>query len=145
MPQKYRTRQRELIEGYLKEQGERHVTAEEIITFLKNQDTPVSKATVYRSLDKMSEQGIVRKYTIEEGICACYQYMGEQKGCHEHYHFKCSRCGKLFHVTCELMNEITDHVYKEHDFMIDSSKTVFYGLCGECRKKADTDSARRNE
>ncbi|MDY5577868.1 MAG: transcriptional repressor [Lachnospiraceae bacterium] len=130
----YRTRQRELIETYFQKQGERHVTAEDILTYLKEHDTPVSKATVYRCLEKMLELGIVRKYTVEEGMCACYQYIGEQKTCQEHYHFKCNKCGKLFHVSCSLMNQIQQHVLEEHDFVIDSSKTVFYGLCGNCRK-----------
>jgi len=31
------------------------------------------------------------------------------------------------------MNGIKEHVLEEHDFMIDSSKTVFYGICGKCR------------
>lgn len=131
----YRTKQRELIETFFRENKDKHVTADDIITFLKDGDTPVSKATVYRHLDKMQELGLLRKYTIEEGVCSCYQYIEEQQSCREHFHFKCSKCGKLFHVSCELMNQISKHVYEEHDFVIDSSKTVFYGLCGSCRKK----------
>lgn len=131
----YRTKQRELIETFFQENKEKHVTAEDIRNFLRGRDTPVSKATVYRCLDKMLAQGKIRKYTIEEGVGSCYQYIEEQQSCREHYHFKCSGCGRLFHITCDLMNEISEHVYQEHDFVIDSSKTVFYGLCGECRKK----------
>lgn len=131
----YRTKQRELIETFFRKNKDKHVTADDIITFLREGDTPVSKATVYRYLDKMQEQGKIRKYTIEEGMCSCYQYIEEQQSCQEHYHFKCSKCGKLFHVSCGLMDQIGKHVYEEHDFVIDSSKTVFYGLCGECRKE----------
>lgn len=130
----YRTKQRELIEAFFLKNKENHVTAEDILKFLKENDTPVSKSTVYRYLDKMQGQGKIRKYTVEEGMCSCYQYIEEHQSCKEHYHFKCSECGRLFHVSCDLMNEISKHIYKEHDFVIDNSKTVFYGLCGDCRR-----------
>jgi Fur family ferric uptake transcriptional regulator len=80
------------------------------------------------------DAGTVRKYTIEEGKCACYQYVGdsEYNHCCEHYHLKCSECGKLLHVSCEFMDEINEHIKNEHNFIIDNSKTVFYGICKEC-------------
>lgn len=131
----YRTKQREFIEQYLQNSGSKHVTAEDILTFLKEQDTPVSKATVYRYLDKMLEQGLIRKYTVEEGMGACYQYVTDHAGCKEHFHLKCNKCGKLFHVSCDWMNQMQAHVFEEHGFVIDNSKTVFYGLCRECRER----------
>ena len=67
----YRTKQRELIEAFFQERKEQHVTAEDILTFLKEQNTPVSRSTVYRYLDKMLAQGKIRKYTIEEGSPSC--------------------------------------------------------------------------
>ena len=33
---------------------------------------------------------------------------------------------------------IAAHISKMHDFTIDSSRTVFYGICGECAKKTPT-------
>ena len=131
----YRTKQRELIEAFFQKKGEQHVTADEILKFLKNNDTPVSKSTVYRYLDKLQELGKVRKYTIEEGVGSCYQYVEENHSCKEHYHMKCLQCGKLYHISCSLMNGIAEHVYQKHDFVIDSSKTVFYGVCGDCRRE----------
>lgn len=78
----YRTKQRELIEAFFQERKEQHVTAEDILTFLKEQNTPVSRSTVYRYLDKMLAQGKIRKYTIEEGSPSCYQYVGTEDSCH---------------------------------------------------------------
>lgn len=44
------------------------------------------------------------------------------------------------------MNQIAEHVYQEHNFIIDSSKTVFYGLCGECRRKQEeSDQSEKNK
>lgn len=129
---RYNTKQRELILECLSDSNGRHITAEDILEYLKMNDTPVGKSTVYRYLDALTEQNIIRKYTIEDGIGACYQYIGHHSGCQEHYHLKCSSCGKLFHVSCEFMDEINSHIRKEHNFKIDNSKTVFYGICEEC-------------
>lgn len=130
----YKTKQSECILQYFEEHKDMHVTADDIIRFFRDQDVSVSKATVYRNLDKLLEQDMIRKYNIEDGMCSCYQYAGAVKECHEHYHFKCTKCGQLFHISCNFMNDIKSHVLEEHDFVIDSAKTVFYGLCGECRK-----------
>lgn len=134
---KYNTRQRELILECLMNSGGRHITAEDILEYLKEKDTPVGKSTVYRYLEALTEQGVIRKYTIEDGIGACYQYVGNPGGCQEHYHLKCSRCGRVFHVSCEFMDGINSHILKAHDFRVDSGKTVFYGVCGACGKKEE--------
>lgn len=135
----YRTRQRECLEDFFKKNKEQHVTVEDILTYMKEQQYQISKATVYRYLEKLQEQGVLRKYTVEEGKGACYQYVENGSDCHAHYHFKCGRCGKLLHISCHLIDEIKHHVLEEHDFTIDSSKTVFYGICGACKKKGEKD------
>mgnify|MGYP001148932323 CR=1 FL=1 len=133
---KYNTKQRELILKCLSESDGEHIKAEDILDYLKSNDTPVGKSTVYRYLDALVEQNVVRKYTIEDGIGACYQFIGndEHSHCKEHYHLKCSSCGKLFHISCNFMDEINKHILDEHNFVVDNSKTVFYGLCEKCRK-----------
>lgn len=134
---RYNTKQRELILKYLSESNGKHVKAEEILEYLKKNDTPVGKSTVYRYLDTLIEQELVRKYTVEEGQGACYQFVGDSKHkhCKEHYHLKCSQCGELFHVSCEAMDAINAHILKEHGFSVDNSKTVFYGVCKHCKNK----------
>lgn len=133
----YRTKQRELILNYFIENKGRHVTAEEVVGHLREQGTNVGKSTVYRYLEKLVEQGIVRRFFIEEGYGACYQYMGEDKQCHEHFHLKCVSCGVLFHIQCAFLIEAEKHILNDHDFIIDNTKTVLYGLCDKCKSADD--------
>jgi Fur family ferric uptake transcriptional regulator len=130
---RYNTKQRELILECLSNSNGAHIKVDDILDYLKAKDTPVGKSTVYRYLDTLTEQNVIRKYTVEEGTGACYQYIGGQHQCHEHYHLKCSVCGELFHVSCSFMDEITKHILEEHEFIVDNSKTVFYGICKVCR------------
>ncbi len=128
----YNTKQREYILEYIIDNSNRHVSVDDIVYYLHNKNTRVGKTTVYRYLDLLIEEGRVRKYA---GVpCACYQYVGEGHKCSEHYHFKCTKCDKLYHLKCNLLNEITNHVKEEHRFIVDNTKTVFYGVCEKCLK-----------
>lgn len=127
----YNTRQRELILGVLKSSNS-HLTAQDIIVKLNSSGLSVGSATVYRYLDKLVESGEVRKYIIEEGKSSCYQYIGNEKDCTEHYHLKCSECGKLLHVECDYLDKVESHIFEHHGFSLNSSKTVLYGVCAEC-------------
>ena len=91
----YNTKQGELILNLLKSSGGRHLTAEDISHILGERGCPVGKATVYRHLEKMLREGSVRKFVLHDGESACYQYVGDSADCCNHYHLKCSECGKL--------------------------------------------------
>lgn len=130
----YKTKQREFILEYLKKHKDEHISVEDILYHLKQSGTPVGTSTVYRYLDKLVKENIVRKYQTEEGKSACYQYSGDGV-CKTHYHFKCIDCGTLFHVDCEVFHDIEEHLKKEHKFYLDSCKTVLYGLCQSCKKE----------
>ena len=145
MSREYNTKQKEQILEYIKDNREKHVTADNIIKHFKNLHIPVSKTTVYRYLDKLLEQDIIKKYIIEDGVSSCYQYNDGGDECKEHFHFKCNSCNKLFHVSCEMVSSIKEHVYLDHGFKIDSKKTVFYGICEECAKKEKASLDDKNE
>jgi Fur family ferric uptake transcriptional regulator len=131
----YKTKQKNLILNCLIKYKNQHITVDEIMRDLNKESTVVGRTTVYRHLEKMVEQGIIRKYLIEEGKSACYQYMDGNNDCKEHFHLKCVNCGKLMHVDCDYLNGINGHVATHHGFQIDHSKTVLYGCCSACKSK----------
>ncbi|MBP7185502.1 MAG: transcriptional repressor [Ruminococcus sp.] len=139
--QGYNTRQKENLLTYLIENKEKHTNVQEISAYLSAKGTPVGVATIYRQLDRLVEQGTVRKYSFDGKTCACFQYIDEEQDCHNHFHLKCLSCGKLIHLNCDHLAEISSHIAEHHGFIIDSSQTVFYGMCAECSggKAADDD------
>lgn len=130
--ERYRTKQGEWIETLLKETDGAHITAEELCRRLNENGTPAGLTTVYRRLEKLTERGIVRKYTTDTKGGACYQYCGDAV-C-EHFHLKCLTCGALLHADCDFLSRLSEHVGAEHGFSIDNGKTVFYGECAACRR-----------
>lgn len=127
----YNTKQKNIIIDMLKNNKDRHLTADEMLKILEELNSPVSKATLYRFLDVLVSTGNLRKYITVEGEKACYQYIDEED-CHLHYHLKCIECGKLIHMDCKHIDEIQEHVLKAHNFNVDSSRIVLYGTCEQC-------------
>lgn len=130
----YKTKQRAVIENFLKDKSS-HLTADELYFSLASSGINIGRTTVYRCLEKMADEGSVRKYAPADGKAACYQYVPENKKCHEHFHLKCEKCGELYHMECHLMDELYSHIEADHGFKIDRLKTVIYGVCEKCSQK----------
>ncbi len=130
----YNTRQKENLLAFLIKNKDKHTNVQEISAYLAAEDTPVGTATIYRQLDKLVEQGLVRKYVLDGKTGACYQYIEENDCCHEHFHLKCIVCGQLMHIDCDHLAGVNEHIFSHHGFTVDSSQTVFYGRCADCVK-----------
>ena len=135
---KYKTKQREKMQEFLKENTGKHFTAYDVCDYFKNKGEAIGTTTVYRQLDTLVKEGVIKKYLFDESSSACFEY----DEAHDHaghrmcYHLKCTECGKLIHLKCEEIEMFEHHIFEHHGFAIDSTRTVFYGLCEECAKKA---------
>ncbi|MDD6490059.1 MAG: Fur family transcriptional regulator [Clostridia bacterium] len=134
----YKTKQREAILKYLVDNSDSHVTVCQIADYLSSNGNHVGVTTIYRHLEKLLEQGLVRKYTVDGSTGACFQYVQENSRCREHFHLKCEKCGCLIHLECSHLDELYEHIYDDHAFRINPFRTVFYGICKECSAKENT-------
>ena len=130
----YNTRQKVFILEMLKNNKNKHLTVDDMLFILNAQKVSVSRATLYRYLDVLVSTGDVKKYILSETDKACYQYVDSSEDCKEHFHLMCIDCGTLQHLECLHINEIINHVIKDHKFKVDPGRVVFYGLCEECQK-----------
>ena len=74
------------------------------------------------------------KYVAEKGSQATYQYVEHGHKCDSHLHLKCVRCGRIIHLECGFMDEISEHIYKDHGFELQCKNSILYGICKECRE-----------
>ena len=132
MKNEYTTKQRTAILNFLKENSDRHIKASDVVAYMRENGIKIGTATVYRSLEKFEDEGLVRKFIVDEHTGACYQFAGTPAACHSHFHLKCTECGKLIHLSCEFLENMEKHIYDEHGFTVSSAKTVIYGVCAEC-------------
>jgi Fur family ferric uptake transcriptional regulator len=126
----YKTKQRDLVSDCLIENKDRHMTIDQIREYLKEKGASIGQTTIYRNLDKLVQEGVVLKY-ITEGMSACYQYA--ERSCQNHYHLICVDCGRMIHLQCDYLDELSSHIRDEHRFKLDNFKTVLYGHCDTCK------------
>ena len=134
----YKTKHKEELLSYLESIPGKHVTAGEICSCMKEGGSSIGTATVYRQLEKLVAEGLLNKYVVDEGSSACYEFVPEHDHvCKDHcYHLKCESCGKLIHMECDEVKGLMDHIKAHHGFIVNSRRTVFYGLCEACANGA---------
>ncbi|MGI6237892.1 MAG: Fur family transcriptional regulator [Candidatus Excrementavichristensenella sp.] len=131
---KYKTKQLEILLGYLETIPGVHVSASEVYAYFKSQGVAIGQSTVYRQLERLVDEGVINKYTVDANSPACFEYVGAEnhakaKTC---FHCKCEGCGKLIHLHCEDLEGVQAHLYDEHRFKLNPMRTVYYGLCDQC-------------
>ena len=129
----YRTRQQEQLLQYLRATPGQHHTAAQLREHFAAGQKTIGATTIYRQLEKLAAEGTVRKYALGTGDGACYEYVERRDECASHFHCKCEKCGRLIHLHCEELQGLSEHIRESHGFRINPMRTVFYGLCDECR------------
>lgn len=131
MKREYNTEPKRRILDFLKTNGDRHFTVEEIADSVCDGEC-TGKSTVYRYISKLLESGEVRRFEASGSKSFVYQYADAHDNCNEHYHLKCVECGRLIHMECKRLDEVREHITKEHDFIIGCDRAVLYGKCSKC-------------
>ena len=91
----YRTRQRQLLVDYLRVYAASHpLTAREVALGMHKMGCSVGETTVYRGLERLQEEGFVRRWPGEEGG-SVWQFVGQDSDCANHVHLKCTVCGEV--------------------------------------------------
>ena len=114
------------------------MTAADVDEYLREHDSEVNITTIYRYLDKLAKDGTVIKYVAEKGCQAAYQYVEPGRGCEQHLHLKCVKCGKIIHLECHFMEEISHHIEESHGFTLQCKNSILYGICRDCKKAGGT-------
>ena len=130
----YNTRQRGEIEKYFVLHPDECLTVRQTADGLRGAGLKVGDTTVYRVLTRLAEDGRLKRF-ISQGGGAYYQY--NREGCRSHFHLKCLCCGRITHMQCDFMREMEKHISDSHDFQVDNSKTVIYGICSECARRGE--------
>lgn len=109
----------------------RHTTADEIYEEVMKMHPNISRATVYRNLKQLSEEGKIRRVDLSNGA-DCYDYILEN-----HYHARCLKCGKVLDVKMNYMNRLENTIENTDDFTFSGHDIIFKGICKECNNRED--------
>ena len=129
----YQTKQKNTIKDFLLENKNQHFSADQILFHLNERQTPVSKATLYRTLDQLVETKEVIKCNVDGGL-NYYQYLDCEHNQCAHIHFKCEVCGQVLHIHTSIIEQLDQTMQEDYHISIDTTKTVLYGICASCQK-----------
>ena len=134
----YKSKHRDQILSILQENEKEHMTAGQILDELRASGISIGVATIYRQLERMVEEGLVNKYIIDANSPACFEYVDRQTTCGEEcFHCKCEKCGKVVHIERKSVEAAMQSLSgsEGNGFELDCTRTLFYGICGDCRRR----------
>lgn len=89
-----------------------------------------SRSTVYRTLERMEEAGLIRK-VAQVNDRAVYEH---DYGYPQHDHLICKKCQKLIEFPNEDIAAVLEKVAAEHGFRMTGHRLEVEGICAECSR-----------
>lgn len=114
------------------EQMDKFPTAEEIYYKIKQNDSTISKSTVYRNLNYFVKNRNLLQIPISNGADKYfYNYSGKDYG-----FVICEKCEKIHEFICNFdINLLEKNIIIQTGTSIIKSGMIFKGVCGECALK----------
>jgi Fur family ferric uptake transcriptional regulator len=126
-PQRFTDQQRDLVEFIF--QRHSHFDADGLIDELKEAGLTVSRATVYRTLHKLVDAGLLR--SLELGPRKYYEH---DYGYPQHEHLYCERCHAMIEFQTPDLEKAVREVSAEHGFQPSGHSFIIRGVCGQCNR-----------
>lgn len=124
-PQRFTEQQRELVAHVFAKHS--HFDAEQLIEELKTAKKQVSRATIYRTLAKLVDAGLLRRIELGDRTVFDHDY-----GYPAHDHMVCEDCGKMIEFQSEAVDAALQQVTGENQFRANRRTLVIRGTCAEC-------------
>ncbi len=124
------TVQQAVIAEKLAELHGMHPTADDVYAAVVAQHPSISKATVYRALNRMSEDGNALKVAVPDGADRFDDTLTP------HYHVQCVACGRVDDVVLSGQAAELDlcRLASAPGYELCGFDLMFKGLCPECRR-----------
>ncbi len=124
------TPQREATVRVLLEHEEDHLSAEDVYLLVKEKAPEIGLATVYRTLELLTELKVVDKINFGDGVA---RYDLRQEGAeHFHHHLVCVECGAVDEIQEDLLGDVEKIVESDWNFKIKDHRLTFHGICHRC-------------
>ncbi|QVL34519.1 transcriptional repressor [Telmatocola sphagniphila] len=125
--QRYTDQQRDLVRFIFEKHN--HFDAEQLVDDLKAGGLKISRATIYRTLTKLVEAGMLRR--LEVGLRTYYEH---DYGYPQHDHLVCESCNKIIEFQNPQLEAVVAAVCAAESFQHASHSLLIRGTCLECNK-----------
>lgn len=114
-----------------------HFEADELLFKMKQNNTKISRATVYRTLELLVKSGLVRRVHLGEDH---YHYEHVSGNSH-HDHLICTTCGAVIEFHDEDLERRQREICERKKFTPTFHNLQILGLCDACRRKGEQPDA----
>jgi Fur family ferric uptake transcriptional regulator len=126
-PQRFTGQQRDLVRHVFSQHN--HFEADQLADDVKRAGLRVSRATVYRTLAKLVDAGLLRR--LDLGPRTYYEH---DYGYPQHEHLRCGRCGKMIEFQSPAVEAALREVCRQHAFQSSGHTFVVHGTCADCNR-----------
>lgn len=130
MPIVRRSKKREAMLELMKS-TRTHPSADWIYQNMREQFPDVSLGTVYRNLNQLREEGIVKSVGVVNGQERFDAFTLP------HSHFVCSRCDAVIDLPNCVPEGMVRSLAEEYGFVEKSSELHVYGVCADCAHREE--------
>jgi Fur family ferric uptake transcriptional regulator len=117
-----------VVKEALNTQG--HFTADDLWIKAQKRERRISRATVYRTLQLLTQSRLIEPRDFEQGKL----YYEQMVGHNHHDHLICLECGKITEFENQEIEELQEKVARKYSFAITSHSHKMYGACSRCRQ-----------
>ena len=108
-----------------------HFTADELLTESRRRRLGVTRATVFRSLDVLSDLGLVERLDLPTGTHAFVACEPEH-----HHHVVCSSCGRSTPVDDAGIERLAEAIGRSTGYQVETHRLELFGRCPGCQSTA---------
>jgi Fur family ferric uptake transcriptional regulator len=110
-----------------------HFEAEQLFADMEKAGLNVSRATVYRTLNKLVDAGLLRKLEVGSRVAFEHDY-----GYPQHEHLHCELCGKFIEFQLNQFDSVYREVCAQHQFQPRNHNLIIHGVCADCNRSRAT-------
>lgn len=110
-----------------------HIEADELLMRMRQGESRVSRATIYRTLDLLVQAGLARKVRLGTDRYYYEHILGRR----QHEHMICMQCGKVIEWFDPEIPRVVDKNLRQHGFVAARYSLQVFGQCSECVGNAD--------
>ena len=123
---------KEILKIFVEHSEYHHMSAEDVYGILRESESEIGLATVYRALDLLSELGILVRVEFGDG-CTRYELNTADPKVHHHHHLICVKCKKVIEFEEDLLEDLEETIAEESGFQILNHEVKFFGYCKDCQ------------
>lgn len=105
-----------------------HPTADEVYAWVSSRHSNVSRGTVYRNLNLLVMQSMLRKVLLPDAADRFDITLDE------HHHIRCRECGVVADVSLPHQKGLLAGITDASGFLVETHDILLSGLCPQCRK-----------